>query len=531
MDPWRVRIRLGEGQKVPAGAGVLLGDQNVLTCAHVLDGEDDEVLVDFVGVRDGGTGIARVVPGCFVPPMDDQRGDVALLRLDRPLAAGIGTQLRRTALSWDRTVRMFGFPLDVRLRDVWHGVWARATLAGEAGPGMEWLQMNARSMTEQRVRSGFSGAGVADEQTGAVLGIVVGEYTDEGASLSWMIPVETILYYLPRVAEWVSGESPVDPVFSQPVEPVADQAGVTKDLIEWLGSRGTGDVVRIVVGPELAALHRIVPLTSREHRPAAVDGPAPAVGSIDLALDATGRSLDEISRRIVDRTGIALDESSRPSDQVRAGLPPMTLVVLGVDDATQPEILVQEVLRPLAERGTRLVLGFRRASSRSLALARSWEVGTVPYRLDRLADRITVLGQAEQDLVARRAKLGETGSGLVHAPKLRLRLSAIRQAGNGPQWTEALDSLERSVTRAQRRIADAGARPDASLATRDEQRGLLDVYRSEAVLGGVVEDPGLVRLYQRAYDLLHLPPLNLPAARAAVRAYGDAVRRALEDKS
>src|SRR5256885_6627463 len=181
-EPWRVRVRSRADPVRIHGAGVLLDREHVLTCAHVAMAEP-ELAVDLVGLEGIPSSDAWIVNGLCVPPFaDEQRGDVALLKLGVPQPDGIGATLARAALTWDRPVHALGYPNNPGL-DI--GVWARMTLAGRVG--VEWLQMNRRSGGEQRVRAGFSGAGVADEQTGNVLGIVVSEYTDDAAGLSWML--------------------------------------------------------------------------------------------------------------------------------------------------------------------------------------------------------------------------------------------------------------------------------------------------------------------------------------------------------
>jgi hypothetical protein len=83
------------------------------------------------------------------------------------------------------------------------------------------------------------------------------------------------------------------------------------------------------------------------------------------------------------------------------------------------------------------------------------------------------------------------------------------------RWPEHRAALRRS------------GRYDEILAERGELGGRLEAYRATAVDGGVVEDVKLVALYQRAHDLLYLPPLQVGAARNAVRGYRIALRHVL----
>jgi hypothetical protein len=491
-EQWRVRLVDAEGRT--HGAGVQLGQRHVLTCAHVVSDIGDDVVVQV------GSTTARAVGRQSVPILPDRRGDVALLELDRELP-GAGAVLSRMAVSWDRAVHVFGFPAKVG-----DGVYARTVLAGAAGPGSEWIQMNARSTVEQRVRRGFSGGGVVDEQTGAVLGIVVSEYKDstQPAGLSWMIPVETIVSHLPDVDRWVTGESAADEVFSGKAEPGVTRVGVAKALADWLARGDRGDVVTTVVGADRSELYRLVALSDRGSRLVSSDAPegtVPAVGSIDLAVDAAKRTADQVARRIVRRAGIAVDDRLGSSAVVRAGTPPMTVVVDGVDEAVHPDGLLNDVLRPLADHGTRLILGFRHESSPSLAVAWAWEV---EQRLDGLTRVIT---RQSDD----------------RATKLRQRATELRIVAkrlDPPRVRPRLEKFAREVA-----AIEADADPGDVPRELHEQEKLLGAYLSEAVKRRIAERADLVALHRTATGLLRRSPPDLTAVRDTVLAYARAVRQ------
>lgn len=101
--PWRARIRDG-GDRV-LGAGILLGTQHVLTCAHLLlEGADGAPMkdrtADFVGLPGTPPVQVRIAEGSWVPPLDGGRGDVALLELERPQPDGAGAELHRMPQTW-----------------------------------------------------------------------------------------------------------------------------------------------------------------------------------------------------------------------------------------------------------------------------------------------------------------------------------------------------------------------------------------------------------------------------------------------
>jgi serine protease Do len=525
-EPWRVRIR-DAASRATLGAGVLLdGGDHVLTCAHVLGGPGDEVLVESVSCPHPTPTLARVVPGCYVRPLEDQRGDVALLQLGQRQTQVAGATLRRAALSWHRPVRVCGFP-----RELDDGVYTRARLAGYVGPGGEWLQMNAQSSGEQRVRAGFSGAGVVDERTGEVLGIVVGYYTDTTAGLSWMIPVETIINHIRPVARWVTGDPALGEGFGARAGNTVERPGLARDIATWLDRRDTGDAIMIVVGPGVSELYRAVTLSSRERRTVALDplpATVPALGTVDLALNVSGKSVDEVSRRIISRVGIPRDEAVSPSEQVRSGIPPMTIVLDGIDRAQEPGALLNEVLRPMAESDHRLLLAFGEESSPGLTIARSWDIGTIPHRLDRLDERIRALGEAEQRLMALSLRVKPPEPVTSHFADLRMALSQLRKmAASDPESTwEPLERCERRTARSARRTAEATDPLVELLTERNELRGLLGAYRAKANHDGLVEDIALAADYRRARQLLWQSPVDVSGAREAVLEYRMSVHRA-----
>ncbi|MEV0678753.1 serine protease [Actinosynnema sp. NPDC050436] len=479
-EPWRVRIRRG-GTGPVLGAGVLVDRAHVLTCAHVVAGHDG-LVADMVEVAGTPSSPAQVIRGLFVPPDEDGHGDVALLRLAVPQPREHVATLRRVALTFDRTVHVLGHPQGLDL-----GVWARLTLSGHSGA--EWLQMNPRSATEPPVRVGFSGAGVADSATGHVLGVVVAHH-GATAGLSWMIPVDVVAAHLPPVARWIVGDTGIDPLFAD-VRGVP--AGTVAELAEWLGRRHRGAAVLVVLGDELDAVRQAVAVSGA--RSEAGDAPG-----VDLALDVGGCTAGEVSARVVGRAGLAVDAAESPSDRLRAGAPPMTIVLDGVDEADDPGALLDEVIRPVLAAGGRLVLGFRQDGPGGSAAARELASESVATVVDAFAVRV---------------------AGLPDNARWHVRLGALRQAARLDPAAVArrLGDFERALARAERRVRRARALAD--------DRGLLGVLRTRVGEHGLAEDPALGEALRRAEDAL---AGDRAGAHAAVRAYQDAVRRAIDQE-
>lgn len=478
----------------------MLGREHVLTCAHVALGAPD-LAVDMMGL-DGKPGLdAQVVEDLCVPESPDhQRGDVALLKLGKPLPDGNGATLRRATMTWDRPVCALGYPDGIP-----YGVWARMTLAGQVG--FEWVQMNRRSEVEQRVRAGFSGSGIVDGLTGDVLGIVVTEYTDDNAGLSWMLPTDAIMTYLPLVSEWAVGDSGVDPSFARPVHNV-ERAGrtaeLTKVLVDWFRRRQDGPAVLVVLGQDLDAVRQAVTLS----HPNSAD-----LAPVDLALDVEGQTVDEVSRRIANRVGLPQGDARTPGERLSVGTPPMTVVAIEVDRAEEPEALLDEVFTPMVRNGARIVLGFRDGDSTSMTMARTLVTDAIMARLNGFDTRIAALAMAGDRLAD-------------HVTELRVRLTELRLAV--PEDPERV--AERLLPRFDRRIAKV----ERELATQDRcaaaisaDRGLLEATKARAADGGLVEHAELAQLYRAAIQLLTENPVDEVAVHTAVRVYGDAVRQTL----
>ncbi|MER8047902.1 trypsin-like peptidase domain-containing protein [Streptomyces sp. NPDC094032] len=184
-----VRVRTRSGQV--AGAGFLVAEDTVATCAHVVAGATGEE-----------SGVPEEPPEGHVPVdfplMGGHRAratvltwradaDIALLRLDAPVpgsrpvppADGDGTRL------WQHPFRALGFPAHSD-----GGVWATGTLRGPQGEG--WVQMET-DPSGQRIVPGFSGTPVWDETQRGVVGMTVAADGATGSTTAYLIPLGALL--------------------------------------------------------------------------------------------------------------------------------------------------------------------------------------------------------------------------------------------------------------------------------------------------------------------------------------------------
>ncbi|MEU7754242.1 serine protease [Micromonospora sp. NPDC049171] len=532
-EPWLVRVRSTDGEVL--GAGLALGDRRILTCAHVVSAGGDtessgtepswEVLVDLLGQPGSKTVSARVVPGCWWPPTTDQRDDIALLELAEPMSQGPFAPLRRT-VTVDRTVMMYGFPAGVE-----HGLYVQAQLMGRSGAGWERFQMNS-GPTQPRVRPGFSGAAVVDVESGDVVGMVVSTYLDGDRSqhaiggadqggVSWMIPVETILNRLPSISGQVPGKPAVDPSFRSAGDTSANREA-TERITDFFGRGSPGNVLVLVIGHRdsdiAAAVRRAAVLSSRELRPRTdpdQDPTAPPIGSIDLAVDATGRSAREVSQRLADWAGAT---STAPDGYRSAETTPHSMIINNIDGAADPEALLSEVILPLVDQ----------APSQDLRIMLTFSGESIALRTTLLARRVASLQAAEE--AVRRAY--RAAAALVAdvprlqplATDLRIQLTKLRAAG-GDTVAARLASTERAADRALARVESVRRKIAAREGLWSELDGRVGAYRARAVQHGFAEDPALGTSYRRAHDLLLAVPCELVAAEAAVREYAEMVSR------
>jgi signal transduction histidine kinase len=193
-----VRIRDGEGYVV--GAGFLVGDDQVLTCAHVLDdalgrprGSSerpvDHFQLDFPLVASDRQLDARVA--CWKPTQD-----VAGLELiQAPPAGARSVRLVQANDPWGNAFRAFGFP-----RGYENGVWASGRILEREATG--WLQIEVVNQTGYFVAPGFSGGPVWAQTPDGVVGITVAADTTPGCRAAFIIPTKQLVAAWPELETW-----------------------------------------------------------------------------------------------------------------------------------------------------------------------------------------------------------------------------------------------------------------------------------------------------------------------------------------
>ncbi|MEV6831141.1 serine protease [Amycolatopsis sp. NPDC051102] len=490
-EPWQVCLLSSSGRIL--GAGMLLGEATVLTCAHVVQAAGEEALsgqhlrVRFVGLAGAPETRAGVRPGCWVPPAADHRGDIALLDLTDAFPRVAGAPLVRLGALRGRAVHTYGFPRP-------HGNGVRVDNAEPAGVAGERIRLDAK-LPGERARGGFSGAGVIDEATGSVLGMVVTEHTGPAS----LIPVEVITGYVPEVARWV-GEPP------RPAD---------GPLIVLIGESGAD-----VFGYLLAQVRR----ERRVSRPAAAErGPGDRLAAI---VDATGRTAEEVAEHV--KAGISTEEVTT----VLASTPEAVAVaVTGIDSARAPEEVLTGTVKPLTDKGATVLAQFSSPDSPGLRLARRWERERNAHGLERLALLVEMVEHEEERTRELAARLGSRTVVPGRSADLRLRLGALRSAGERVEpgrVRRALAATERAAEAAWRELVGRHADLGAQRARHDELHGRLRGYNAKATDAGLMEDEDLAELYRPAMAALTTRPDEPEAAAGLVERYVCAVRRRLE---
>ncbi|WP_198547282.1 S1 family peptidase [Streptomyces jeddahensis] len=580
------------------GAGVLLGSDRVLTCAHVIrDPETGQrpgrVQVDFPllqGLPRTERRTATVLDGHWVPPFGKAQGDLALLVLDEPAPVPSPVTLHRTLDYRGAPVLIDGFPEQRS-----GGQWLTGACMGPGGHGDERVQIDVADPHEpgRRLTGGFSGAGVLEEGTGRVLGIVV--QADERAGYAYMIPAATVAKYFRDVGRaYVTGPPAVPARHTVSPDAARDARphGLQRTVMRWLHEEpGCWDIEVLFLRDDdtraREALHVVLNMADREQSPqlsippvppggpatGPTTGPAvgpaidsavgpgtgaphlsqagiePRAGSISLVLDVTGASLvrAEPEHPAVGEALAALRHELAHSRQ-RGARP--AVAVLGADlSATEPVAAVH-ALRELADRGARLLLVVRDSGDgggssegddggglRGRGFAYELAHRLLPDDraerwLARIVDRASLLAATEERSreVYRRVERRVVDPPRPTAYGARARLWTVQLASEaGTEVLEKLSYAEQAVETYLLRAERAERELRGVLDAHLRLRGLLAAHQARLDGQGLAEHPDAVRAFGRAQQLLMGGPCPLTDAESAVEAFTRMVRGLTRD--
>ncbi|PKT73254.1 hypothetical protein CW362_09625 [Streptomyces populi] len=226
---------------VVAGAGFLVAESVVVTCAHVVEaagaGPGETLLLAFPHAKGEGQVHGHVVSELWRAAQNE---DVAFLRLTSvpsgawPLPLGSAKNCRGHA------VRSWGFPTQAP-REGHHGYGeAGDLLPGSDGHGALLQLTGANDLT-----TGFSGGPVLDEETGLVIGMVTAitapDAFERGQGIAYVTPTQVLRDVMPELVE-------------RAVCPYRGLEPFTAEHAQWF--QGRQDAVRQVL-TSLARQHRL----------------------------------------------------------------------------------------------------------------------------------------------------------------------------------------------------------------------------------------------------------------------------------
>ncbi len=213
IDTSLVRIHTKAGGVI--GAGFLVGERHILTCAHVIaqalglanDAKDlpsSTVSLDFPQLARHTLLSAKVI--FWDPVQEDGQGDIAGLELldEPPIGAEAVHYFAPAKQVWDHPFRALGFPSGYD-----DGVWATGRLLGRLGTN--WIQLEDVKVPGFAVIAGFSGTPVWDTQSQGVVGMIVASSQQAAAKAAFVIPSDVLTKAWPQLVSLMRPTVPRNP--------------------------------------------------------------------------------------------------------------------------------------------------------------------------------------------------------------------------------------------------------------------------------------------------------------------------------
>ncbi|MHC4115895.1 MAG: nSTAND1 domain-containing NTPase [Planctomycetota bacterium] len=216
-------VRIFSEEGTVTGAGFLVSERHILTCAHVIsqalkipknksDVPVGRIHLDFPFLRIRRRSVARIVRWkrilTGVSGTQEPGEDIAVLELesDPPLGSKIARLVTSDNL-WGHPFRAFGFPAAYD-----QGVWASGRLLAEQAGGL--VQIEDVKRTGYFVEPGFSGTPVWDEQTDGIVGMVVASESRPEVRAAFVIPATVLVKVWPELAKRAIPPCPYQGLFA-----------------------------------------------------------------------------------------------------------------------------------------------------------------------------------------------------------------------------------------------------------------------------------------------------------------------------
>ncbi len=216
-------VRIFDLHEEIVGAGCLIMNQYILTCAHVVadalniphntvEVPTSKIFVDFVQIAPNirlSTQIVFWNPVCSDEKKVDRRGeDIVILEIIE-LIPQKASPARLASINnpWGRKFRVFGFPVGFD-----DGKWASGVLRDKVGNGL--IQIEDVKLAGSSVEPGFSGSPVWDEDLEAVVGIIVSaDNARANTKIAFMLPIHLIAEIYPPLKDYVEPLSHINKSF------------------------------------------------------------------------------------------------------------------------------------------------------------------------------------------------------------------------------------------------------------------------------------------------------------------------------
>lgn len=199
-------VRIWNTNDEIVGVGLLVGQRQILTCAHVIRDAlnlqttpdscpDQEIKVDFPFPAPKRFIWSQVV--IWHPRQDDGSGDIAGLEMQGfppPISQPI-TLINKEQVSdlSGHKCRAYGFPQHYDT-----GVWSFNNIVLDERSGGT-IQLTNEQSTGHRIRQGFSGGAIWDEQLNGVIGITTTSDNQADLKVAFMIPTKTLIETWPTL--------------------------------------------------------------------------------------------------------------------------------------------------------------------------------------------------------------------------------------------------------------------------------------------------------------------------------------------
>lgn len=206
-DPGSSQVRIltsDSNIRQTAGAGILISDRHILTCAHVVKDLADAnglIYLDFPLVSRHPVLCSRITRLFFPEHSPDPRcpEDICVLTLADTELLPHGACPAPFSDPWGDTpfdcpVRMCGFPATMEEGDL--GDWSDGRVKGKVGRG--FIQID-HDLTSRDVAPGFSGTAVWDKTQDHVAGMIVSINTRDDKTSAYMIPVSLLAMAWPEL--------------------------------------------------------------------------------------------------------------------------------------------------------------------------------------------------------------------------------------------------------------------------------------------------------------------------------------------